>query len=204
VSLLLFMHLVAVFVAVTTYTRPSDSQLLVHRLFAAYLRPLHLTPVRETYPFARYYLTLGAPDDVDFACTVDYTAADGTPGTYTIPQGGLTPPIRNRRYQALANAAGSLAAEEENDEFANELPRAIGGAILRRNRVEKGIVRLRAHYMPELEQMAQVEAGERGPLENFRNIYEADVFLSGDTVELLKKSTTLENAPVERSGGQRP
>jgi hypothetical protein len=65
----------------------------------------------------------------------------------------------------------------------------------------QGVVKLRAHYLPELEAMGNVEAGRREALENYRTVYEAQVFVSGSSVELLKKSTTLETAPVEKSDG---
>ena len=63
-----------------------------------------------------------------------------------------------------------------------------------------GTVLCRAHFLPDLEMMSQVDAGRRGSLENYGNVYEAQVFVSDGKVELLKKSATLEVAPVE---GQR-
>jgi hypothetical protein len=76
--------------------------------------------------------------------------------------------------------------------------------VLARDSASQGVVKLTAHYLPELEAMGNVESGRRGPLENYRTIYEAQVFASGNSVELLKKSSTLETAPVERSKQTQP
>lgn len=196
VSLLLFVHLFVLFVAVTTYTRPSGLQQRLHEVFAPYLRALHLTAYPATYPFARYHLTHASPTDVDFTCEVDYQTPEG-PQTVTIPARPLWPRIRQRRYQALANATGYLTDEEADEDLGGVLPRAIAGSVLKSHGATEGTFRCRAHYLPLLEQMGEVDAGRQGPLENFRVTYEAQVIAAGGTVELLKKSTTLEVAPIE-------
>lgn len=196
VSLLLFVHLFAVFVAVTTYTRPSGLQERLHEVFAPYLRTLHLTAFPVTHPFARYHLTHALPTDVDFTCEVDFTGPSG-PQTVTIPERPLWPRIRLRRYQALANATGALTDEEADEDLGGILPRAIAGSVLKSNGATEGTFRCRAHYLPLIEQMSEVDGGRSAPLENFRVTYEAQVIVSGGTVELLKKSTTLEVAPIE-------
>lgn len=200
VSLLLFAHLFALVVAVTTYTRPSQLQQKLHDLFAPYLRNLHLTAYPVSYPFARYYLTHAMPTDVDFSCDVEFKTKQGAAETVSIPRSDLRPLVRLRRYQALANAAGTLADAEANEDYSAILPRAIAGSILKRHDAAQGTLRLRAHYIPQIEIMDDVAAGRRSP--PVSGTYEAQVFISGPTVELLKKSTTLEVAPVEnRSGG---
>jgi hypothetical protein len=195
VSLLLFVHLFALFVAVTTYTRPSELQTRLHDLFAPYLRNLHMTAYPVSYPFARYYLTHALPSDVDYSCEVEFQAPGGATQKVSIPDVPLWPLVRLRRYQALANAAGTLADSESNEDFSSILPKVITGAILKRKGAEQGMVRLRAHYIPQLEIMAEIDAGRRSL--QVSDTYEAQVFISGGTVNLLKKSTTLEAAPVE-------
>lgn len=199
VSLLIFLHLFAVFVAVTAYTRPSGMQEQLHRVFGMYLRNLHMTAFPVTYPFARYHLTHASPTDVDFTCEVEVTDDSGAKQTTVIPVDGLFPRVRYRRYQALANATGSLAANEENDEFNSILPKAIAGGILKRHGATQGLFRCRAHYLPEPETMGTYNPEQRGDLD--RVVYEAQVFLSPTGVELLKKSSTLEVSPV---GGGAP
>lgn len=197
VSLLLFAHLFAVVVAVTTYTRPSGVQDQLHALFAPYLRNLHLAVFPVTYPFARYHLTHASPSDVDFSCEVDVKNKDGSVDKITLPDLTLQPLVRYRRYQAMVNAMGSLAEGEGNEELASILPKAVAGSILKQRDATQGTIRCRAHYLPAIETMGSTESGRRGPLENYRDVYEAQVFASGGGIELLKKSTTLEVAPVE-------
>jgi len=197
VSLLLFVHLFAVLVAVTTYSRPSGLQVQLHDLFAPYLRNLHMTALPASYPFARFYLTHALPTDVDFTCSVDLTNKDGSVETVSIPASGLWPLVRLRRYQALANAAGTLSEGEANEDLASILPKAIAGSILQARGASEGTVRCRAHYLPEMEALAGNEAAIRTALENYRDVYQAQVFVTSTGVELLKKSTTLEVAPVE-------
>jgi hypothetical protein len=197
VSLLLVAHLFAVFVAVTSYTRPSALQDRLHGLFGPYLRNLHLTVHPVTYPFARYYLTQANPGDVDFSCEVEMPGKDGAVEKVVIPERGLQPLVRYRRYQALANAVGFLVQPEGNEDNGSVLPKAIASSILKKQGATEGTFLCRAHYLPELIQMVDVDAGRRGPLENYGTIYEAQVLVSLSGVELLKKSTTLEVAPVE-------
>ena len=197
VSLVLFAHLFAIVVAVTTYTRPSSVQDQLHALFAPYLRALHLAVLPVTYPFARYHLTHASPSDVDFSCEVDVKNQDGSVEKITIPESGLQPRVRYRRYQAMTNAMGSLAEGEDNEELGSILPRAIAGSILKQHDASQGTIRCRAHYLPAIEAMGGIESGRRAPLENYRDVYEAQVFVTAGGIELLKKSTTLEVAPVE-------
>jgi hypothetical protein len=195
VSLLLFAHIFALVVAVTTYSRPSQVQQTLHDLFAPYLRNLHFTAYPVSYPFARYYLTHALPTDVDFSCEVEYQDQQGKTEKVSIPEPDLQPLVRRRRYQALANAAGTLADAEASDDFSSILPKGIAGSILKSHGATQGTIRLRAHYIPQIELMDESDPARRTP--PAADTYEAQVFTSGATVELLKKSTTLEVAPVE-------
>ncbi len=199
VSLALFAHLFAVFVAVTTYTRPSEMQSQLHRLFAPYLRNLHLSPYLVSYPLARYDLTLGGPSDADFTCEVELEGGDVDGGIFSIPEAGLRPAVRYRRYQALATAAGSLAVDEGNDDLSGVLPGAIAGSMLQRHGATQGVVRVRAQYPPEFEQLIEAGPSRAVPVGSNRVVYEAQVFVSDAGVEVLKKSATLEVSPVESS-----
>jgi hypothetical protein len=197
-SLLLFAHLFALLVAVTTYTRPSPLQQRLHELFDPYLRNLHLTAYPVSYPFARYHLTHALPSDVDYVCQIEFQDAAGVAHTETIPPAGLRLPIRSRRYQLLANATGTLADDEAFEEIAGILPKAIAGSILRQHGASAGVFKCRAHEVPFLEDMGNVESGRRQVLANYRDVYEAQVLVSAERVDLLRKSQTLEVAPVER------
>jgi hypothetical protein len=204
-SLLLFVHLFAAAIAAAAYTQPSFLQQRLHDLCEPYLRNLHLTALPVSYPFARYHLTHALPSDVDFTCEVRFAGADGQQ-TVVIPPAGLLPPVRYARYQRLANAAGTLASSEQGEDAAAILLKAIGGSVLKRSGVEQGTLRVQAHYLPELEDMPSVDAGRTAPLENYANVYEADVLVSNGQVDILKKAETLEVAPSSRPNArsQRP
>jgi hypothetical protein len=206
-SLALFIHLAAVFVAVTTFTRPSELQDELHQLFAPYLRNLHLTPYPVTYPFARYHLTLGSDSDAEFTCEVDFDQNDAGAQTVAIPTRGVQPGIRYRRYQAMSNAAGAMAVDEQSEDLSGILPGAIAGGVLRQHGATSGVVRVRGHFPPDLERMTEAAASGNNPLENYRVVYEAQVFVNPTGVEVLKKSQKLETAPSEkskRSDAERP
>lgn len=196
VSLLLFAHLFALFVAVTTYTRPSLLQDRLHGLFAPYLRNLHLTPLPVSYPFARFHLTHAGPSDIDFSLEIDAQKPEGATARVTIPP-RVQPLVRFRRYQALANAAGTLASDELGEANASILSKAIAGSVLTREQAGGGVLRIVGHGLPEIEDLANLQTVAQAARENVNNVYEAQVIVSPAGVELLKKSTTLEVAPVE-------
>ncbi|MEX0677280.1 MAG: hypothetical protein WD063_09405 [Pirellulales bacterium] len=203
VSLLLFAHLFALIVAVTTYTRPSLLEERLHGLFEPYLRNLHLTAFPVSYPFARFHLTHADPGDVDFSVEVDLQKSDRSTETVTIPR-PLQPLVRFRRYQALANASGTLVSAEFGDEaIASILPKAMAASVLKRHEAGGGGVRIRAHGLPEVDDMANLATLAQAARENVRNVYEAQVIVSPSGVELLRKSSTLEAAPVERAPRRR-
>ncbi len=197
VSLLLFVHLFAVVVAVTTYTRPSMLQERLHDLFEPYLRNLHLTALPNSYPFARFHLTHAGTTDVDFSIEIEAQRAEGTSDVIKLPPTPLQPLIRFRRYQALTNATGSLATGEMGDAVTSILPKTIAGEVLRRENAEGGVIRIRSLGLPDFDDMGSLAAMARAARENVTNVYEAQVIISPDSVELLRKSTTLEVAPVE-------
>jgi hypothetical protein len=204
VSLLLFAHLFALFVAVTTYTRPSQLEERLHGLFEPYLRNLHLTAFPVSYPFARFYLTHAGPGDVDFSVEIDLQQPDGKAESVTLPAAGLQPLVRFRRYQALADATGTLASGEFSDEaVASILPKAIAASVLKRHAAKGGVVRIQAHGLPEIEDMASLTTLAGAARQNVSNVYEAQVIVSPGGVELLRKATTLEVAPVERGPRRR-
>ncbi len=186
-SLLLFIHLFVVFVALAAYTRPSGVQQRLLPLFEPYLNNLDLSP---TQPFARYYLTHAAQADVDFSCEVDVEGSDGKP--IVIPDPQLWPAIRFRRYQALANAAGYLSQPEGDENLAGILPKAIAAGLLKQRGKTQGVVRVRAHFLSPIDAPTRTD---RGPV---TTQYEAEVFSTAGTFDLHKRSSKFEVAPLER------
>lgn len=197
VSLALFVHLFAVCIALSSYTRPSFLQLRLHELFAPYLRNLHLTALPNSYPFARLHLTHGTTSDADFSIDV-VPDVDGKPGEAVTLPPAVRPLVRLRRYQALANAAGTLASGE-GDIYAGILPKAIAGSILRQNSATEGTIRIRAHGLPDIDSIPSYDNVLQAANTNVTDIFEAQVIASPTGVELLRKSSTLEVAPSEAS-----
>ncbi len=102
-----------------------------------------------------------------------------------------------RRYQALANAAGTLATGDEGDAASNILPKAIAASVLKHHEAEGGTIRVRALGLPDIDEVTSLADIERAARDNVSTVYEAQVIVGPTSVELLRKSTTLEAAPVE-------
>jgi hypothetical protein len=203
VSLLLFVHLFALGVAITAYTRPSNLQRRLHEVFQPYLRNLHLTALPNSYPYARFHLGHGGATDVDFRVEVTPRRAGDSETAFELPSSPLQPLVRLRRYQALANAAGTLGSGELGDALPSLLPKTIGAYALRQLGVSSGEIRIQSLGAPDFEQLNNPTTIERASRENVNNIYEAQVIQGPAGVELLRKATTLEIAPIEGAGGAR-
>ena len=203
-SLLLFVHLFAVVVAITVYTRPSVLQLRLYELFDPYVRNLHLTAFPVSYPFARYHLTHALPIDVDFTCQVQVQDADGNDRSVRSPlmdcsrrfaSGGIKgwsmPRARWLTKKPTRTRPESFPRPLQPRFFGRTMPRkapsACGPTICRRSRILLPAARRAASSVP-----------------GTADVYEAQVFMSDGRVDLLKKSTTLEVAPVESGPAETP
>ncbi|HEX4143014.1 MAG TPA: hypothetical protein VHY91_05650 [Pirellulales bacterium] len=197
-SLLLFVHLFAVVIALASYTAPSALQERLRILLAPYLATLNFDLNPNRYPTGRFYLTHDLPVDVDAVIRVDATLPDGTEHSLTIPEPGLWPPERRRHYQALANAASTLV---EDDDYQAVLPKAIAGAVLRSWGASTGTVRVERHLPLQLEEAQSGDANRANPFGSSRysTIYEAKVLVSpSGQVDLAKKVAAGEVAPVDK------
>jgi hypothetical protein len=107
--------------------------------------------------------------------------------------------VRFYRYQALVNAAGTLAAGElADDASASILPKTIAASVLKRHDATGGVIRIRAHGLTDAADMASLMTLAQAGREKLSTAYEAQVIVGPAGIELLRKSTTLEVAPVER------
>jgi hypothetical protein len=200
VSLLLFAHLFAVVVAVTAYTRPSNLQRQLHGVFQPYLRNLHLTALPNSYPYARFHLGHAGETDVDFRVEVTPRGVDDLEAAFELPAAPLQPLVRLRRYQALANATGTLGTGELGDAVPSILPKTIAAYALRQLGAQGGEIRIQALGAPDFDQLNNLTTIERASRETVNNVYEAQVIVAPTGVELLRKATTLEIAPIEGAG----
>jgi|GEM_PF-7027759 len=203
VSLLLFAHLFAVGVAITTYTRPSNLQRQLHGVFQPYLRNLHLTALPNSYPYARFHLGHAGETDVDFRVEVIPRGVDD-PKAFELPATPMQPLVRLRRYQALANATGTLGSGELGDAVPSILPRTIAAYALRQLGAQGGEIRIQALGAPDFDQLNNLTTIERASRETVNNVYEAQAIVVPTGVELLRKATTLEIAPIEAGRNAAP
>jgi hypothetical protein len=201
ISLLIFIHLFGVSLAMLSYTAASPVEQRILQILP-YLKALDIDPI-HTYPsLARWHLTHSMPTDVDYAVEVTAIKSDGGSQTINIPPPGIWPAQRLRRYQSLANVMGNFV---ENEEYESLLPKAVAGSILRRAGSKRGTIRIIAHDLPTMEdlQSGRPERRDANSSTYRRRVYEAQV-LVGDNgaVNLLKASAAGEVAPVERRGGR--
>lgn len=207
-SLLLFIHLFVVAIALSGYTQPSGLQQRLKNVLGFYLTTFNFDLTHSYYSTARLHLTHGNDTDVDFAVIVDVAASpENAAESVTIPPEGLWPPQRYRRYQALANAASSRAAAAEvadEDPLKLSLPGAIAASVLAERGAKRGTVKCRGHYLQSLESLKTLGKPESDPYDPlyYRNVLEADVFLSRGKFDIMKKAAAGEVAPVETSGSK--
>jgi hypothetical protein len=197
ISLALFVHFFAVGVAALAYTRPSELVQRLRTLLAPYNQTLSFDLTYRTYPTARLYWTHGAADDVDFTIEVEFRSPDNRQplATHTVPDPGLAPGVRRWRYQALANAAGTLAG---NEDYENAIPRGVVGGLLSEQGQTRATVRLRGHNLLTRENAASSRPADRDPFapSRYTQAYEADAKLVGGRAQLVKSASARETAPV--------
>jgi hypothetical protein len=203
VSLLLFMHLFAITVAIVAYPQPSMIETRLKQTLDPYLQPLNFDLSQAVYASGRLQLTHAAPTDVDYAIEVDAKQKDGTKlqPALVIPQPDLWPPQRRRRDQALANATGALIGNEAvADDLEALLPKAIASSVLAANGGTAGAIRVKAHYLLAIESRDSTSAKLSDPFDpsRYSNAFDAQVLVSRGRVDLLKASAAGEAAPVTK------
>ncbi len=199
-SLLIFIHLFGVVVALVSYTSASP---LEQRLLEVlpYLKTLDFDLIHNYPSLARLHLTHSRPTDIDYSVRIDAVMPDNSTQTFLIPPPDAWPGIRQRRYQALANVMGSLAGGDDAEAI---LPRAVAGSILRQAGSKRGTIWITAHDLPSMDDLTVGKSDRRDPNSSvYRSgVYEATVLVGKDSVNVMKKSATGEVAPVEPAGGK--
>jgi hypothetical protein len=198
VSLLLFIHLFCVAIALSAYAAPSALQERIRTFFAPYLATFDFDVNTNAYPTGRFYLTHDREEEVDAVIHVEGTLPDGTTQSLTIPEPGLWPPERRRHFQSLANVASALVEDEERQAV---LPRAIAGSLLGSWGATNGSLRIERHLSQAMEEIGSNDPDRRNPLStrHYRTAYDARVLVSPDgRVELIKKVAAGEVAPVDK------
>ncbi len=205
ISLVLFIHLFCLWVAMCSYVSPSGLQMRLRQVVGPYLRLFNFDLNHVTYSPNHFYLTHAQQTDIDFRVTVTTPTASGTAETTVLPEPDLWHTARYRRQLNLANTIGSIVGvDEANEAIEGILPQAVAATDMRRLGAAKNNIVVRGRYLPSLEQIESANAEESNPdsPRYFRDVFTADVFKVGDQINLLKASTRGEVAPVEKGAAK--
>jgi len=203
VSLLIFVHLLALVLAIGSYTQASLFQRQLVRALRPYVRTLNFDLTHVFPAVARLHLTHAGPTDVDFQISGQGKLADGKVADWQLPRADLFPPIRRVRDQNLANVIGAMTESEQEDREA-VLPRSLAAAELRKVAAKSGSITVTAHYLLEIGDLNSTETRLRDPFDAsyFRPVFDARVIATpSGGVDLLKSVGKGEVAPVTGASG---
>lgn len=183
-SFLLFLHLFALAVAVTSNESASQLEIGLRKtpLVVPYLQTLLMD---LSYSFN---LTFG-PSDTDVSDAESWIEADLTtptgPQTIVLPETGLEPRQRLRRYESLARTA---AAQVGNQNSESLLPAAIARGLVGRTGATGGSIRIVRGSLPNDAFTPYTPTR--------RNLYDARILVAAGRVELFKSDAASESAPA--------
>ena len=202
VSLLLFIHLVCVGVALTSNLHRSSLQARLIEVLQPYLGLVNLDP-----DFTPYHLTQGQPLDDDHFLEVELVtssnsskaAIDSQPILVTLDRGNRWGFAR-RRYRRLAYTI-AYHARAENDHLTAALARAAAGLVLEQGADRQAIVRCQQHESQprRLEDLAAGFPENPAAAQYHRKVYEADVWFAEGLLRVQKRVTDQEAAQLERA-----
>jgi hypothetical protein len=184
-SFLLFLHLFALAVAVTS-SNDRSSQLELGLRKTPLLRP-YLQTLFMDLPYT-YHLTSGISDfqvnDAEMWIEVELNTRPGEPVRIP-PADGLEPRQRFNRAESLVRTTASLVGQPDRESV---LPAAIAASLLHRHGATGGTIRIMRRNLP-LEAFTAIPSTQR-------TMYEARILLVGGQVELLKTEAASESAPA--------
>lgn len=206
VSFLLFLHFFAIGVAI--FSNWSPSTLAVRLRNVPGLRPyLQFLDLDQPY-IGLYNLHDGLPEDTDATVEVELKLKNGEQRKFTLPEPGLFPHERFRRYSRLAEVAADLAS---NQDLQSIVPQAVARHYIAQLQAEGqkigpgavGTVRVGHWLLQSMEAIESSRADERDPHSSvyYRKLYEARVLLAGGKVQLLKVEEARDVAPAAKSAG---
>jgi hypothetical protein len=181
-SLAISIHLFCVLAVFTANYSRSGLQDRLLSLLAPYTQLLNLDP-----NFIPFYLTHGAPDDVDQRIEVLPAGADAADdGNWlALSDRGFRGGERYQRYQRLASALGYFAERDEGAWIA----RGVAVNFLVQAGVKPQQIRCRRHLPQELEAVSGGTPEQRDPFSAayFREAYRANTLIGDDQrVEILR------------------
>lgn len=193
ISLLLFIHFFFILAAVAASFAPVSPLRAEfgRRFFRAYPETLYQDLAYN------FHLTYAELDDTDHALVLDLPATEGQAEAVQVvlPEPGLQPGIRRRRYQMLAYY---LTQSSENDEIGALLPRAVGSRVMNERGVEQVTLRARAHLLQDIEDVTSDDPSRNDPRAEryLRDQYQARVWRDAGEVQLYRIEERGDTAPV--------
>lgn len=193
ISLLLFIHFFFILVTVAASFAPVSPirSEFGRRFFRAYPEALYQDLAYN------FHLTYAERDDTDHDLVLNLPAAEGQsePVPVVLPEPGMKPGIRRRRYQMLAYY---LIQSSESDEIGALLPRAVGARVMVERGVDQVTLRGRAQMLQDVEDVKSDDPSHNDPRAEryFRDLYQARVWRDAGEVQLYKIEERGDTAPV--------
>jgi len=217
VSLLIFIHLFIVFVALAGYLAPSDLLLRMRRLFAPYTNTLFLDlSTRDDLHEltegniagarlapARLQQTYADTLDVDMELTVVVYDENGDEvETFTLPEPDSWGQNR-RRQLALTATIGELWAIES---LRTQLPVAIGQAVMDRHGADRAYVRCRRHTLQNMDVVDSADPSLADPYDErwYQTLFEGDLTRFQGQVGFLPRTAIGQAAISTEAATPRP
>ncbi len=187
-SFLIFVHLFALGVVVSSNWGPQSEPSQLRRdvrgklwPLTAYMQLLHMD---TGYNF---YYTYGDVLDVDHLLFADLSEAqsDEARGQIRLPEKGLWPGLRRRRFLRLNLA---VASQVENQAVESLFPTAAADYLLDRYGAEQALLRYQALLLQRPEDVGSSDPAAADPYDpgKLRTVYEARAWLDNGEVQLLK------------------
>ena len=202
-SLLLVVHMLALFVAVASNAGPPSPLRQAFRNVpgaVTYLQALHMDLAYN------YHFTYGEPLDTDHFAQMElnWQGQSGPEATLLeLPDVSIQPGIRRGRYFNLTRTMSGLTGV---DEIAGLLPLAIAQRLLVENDITEGTHRFRCrrHYTLDTVDVGSPIPADRDPEDpsRFDTIYQANLFFAGDELNLIKATGAGQAAQVKRASGR--
>ena len=200
-SLLLFIHLFFVTIALAGNHFPSALEGRLVGLFSPYLRTLNFD-----LNFTPYYLTLGTVDDQDHRIEVLPAGEDPANNAQWVRvsdthwRGGE----RYHRYQRLA-ASMAFFGERQQDNLCALFARSVAENFLNQRHIEPRQVRCRRILPQDRSAVTGGTPEQRDPLSDayFAEVYRANAIVDGSTVSVVKVEDAGQVARPDAGGPSR-
>ena len=197
-SFLLFVHLFALGFVVSSNWGPQSEPSQLRRdvrgklwPLTAYMQILHMD---SGYNF---YGTYGGVLDVDHILFAELSSEspDVPPEEVRLPEAGMRPGLRRRRYQRLNLA---VASQVENQAVESLFPRAAADYLLWKTGESEAILRYRSLLLQPPADVGSSDMVAANPYDEakFRTVYEARAWLDDGKVQLLKTTLAEPTGPA--------